>query len=107
MNEKKIICIIICFCIFFISITGCKSTGKSKVGIDELAINGGYEIGRLEELDKQLGAITERERQELGRALTSTNELGVIISTVFGVAFRLCDTIDELRDQIKAITENK
>jgi len=83
---------------------GCRTTGAER--ITELAVSGGIEIGRLEQLDKELGRISQQARDELSRAGTSVDDLAGIIRRVFDIAYGLCDEIEGLRAEIRAIKEN-
>jgi len=105
MNEKSFFIVVgiiaVIFSVLFV-FTGCAT--RPQVGITELAASGNYEIGRLAQLDKDLERITQSARVELARAGDSTLELGEIIQRIFGIAFELCNEIDNLRGEISRRT---
>jgi hypothetical protein len=110
MNDKlytAIFCFVGCIVVilFAVFIGGCRSTPK--VGATELASAGYREIGRLEQLDKELDRISKSARSELSRAGDSTLQLGDIVSRVFNIAFGLCDEIDKLRAELNAIKDSE
>jgi len=59
--------------------TGCRTTTAGAQRVTELAVGGGVEIGRLEQLDKELERISGQARDELGRAGESVSGLAGII----------------------------
>jgi len=111
MNEYKkacyfLYCVVGVLLVIYIGAVfgGCAT--KPKVGVTELAVAGSTEIGRLEQLDKQLASITERARAELTSAGDSTGDLATIIQRVFAVAFGLCDEIDSIRAENQKLRDD-
>jgi hypothetical protein len=105
MNEKKarFVMGIVFVLLVSVFITGCRTApAVPTADIAGLAVAGGIEAGRLEQVGRELERISGQARIELGRISASTGELASIIRTVFDIAFGLCDEVEALREGIIA-----
>jgi len=98
---------ILCLGMVVILFSGCKSTAAVTTGaITDAAVSGGIEIGRIRTVNQQLTEYSKQSRDELARLTSGTGELRDIISSVFDIAFGLCDEIDRLTSELRTITED-